>query len=208
MAESFRWSNQSYQPYKYPPDFTLAFYHQKCSMPGKPDALQPPCPCCKEPPKAAFTDWWQRSIEKDFKNYGGAIVSYFWLLKLYILAMTVIMCIYGFYLQYLTQHYCGELEDASRKLQVCSNLFGLWVVTNRDLHELMYDAGDHEVIVRFSTLRSMVFLVLLATGIAALYIMRWFNIRYPHKTEISSFALLFKNLPTNNLEDLTAKLRG
>lgn len=118
------------------------------------------------------------------------------------------MCIYGFYLQYLTQHYCDELNDATRKLQVCSNLFGLWIITNSDLHDLMTDAGDHDVVVRFSTLRSMVFVVLLATGIAALYVMRWFNIRYPEKIDVSNFALLFKNLPTPNLEDLINRLRS
>jgi hypothetical protein len=181
MAESLNSGTLTYQPYKYPPNFNLALLHQKGSMPGKPDTYQTPCPCCKEYPKIPFTSWWNRSIEKDFKGFGGAIVSYFWLLKLYILAMTVIMCIYGFYLQYLTQHYCNELENKARKAQVCSNLFGLWVITNSDLHELMADAGDHDVIIRFTTLRSMVFLVLLATGIAALYVLKWFKVRYPDK---------------------------
>lgn len=72
----------------------------------------------------------------------------------------------------------------------------------------MSEAGDREAIVRFSTLRAMVFLVLLATGIAALYVMKWFKVRYPDKVDISSFALLFKNMPTNNLEDLVTQLRN
>jgi hypothetical protein len=156
----------------------------------------------------AFSNWWGRSIEKDFKDYGGAIVSYFWLLKLYILAIAIVMCIYGFYLQYLTGHYCDELADPVRKLQVCGSLFGVWVITNADLHDLIIEAGDYDVAVRFTTLRSMVFLVLLATGIAALYIIRWFKVRYPDRVEISSFALLFKNLPTPNLEDLISRLRS
>lgn len=129
-------------------------------------------------------------------------------MKLYILAITVIMCIYGFYLQYLTQHYCSQLEDPVRKLQSCSNLFGIWIIPNADLHDLMIEAGDKDVAVRFTTLRAMVFLVLLATGIAALYIIRWFNVRYPDKIDISSFSLLFKNLPTPNLEDLISQLRS
>jgi hypothetical protein len=117
------------------------------------------------------------------------------------------MCIYGFYLQYLTQHYCDQLTDPQQKKEVCGNLFGLWVVTNSDLHDLITDAGDHDTFVRFNTLRSMTFLVLLATGIAALYLMKWFKIRYPQKADISGFALLFKNLNSPNLEDLINKLR-
>jgi hypothetical protein len=91
------------------------------------------------------------------------------------------MCIYGFYLQYLTQYYCDELADEAGKKRVCSRLLGIWIISNSDLHDLMSDAGDREAIVRFSTLRSMVFIILLVTGIAALYIMRWFKVRYPDK---------------------------
>lgn len=69
-------------------------------------------------------------------------MSYFWLLKLYILAISIIVCVYGLYLQYLTQHYCDELADEERKKQVCSRLFGIWMITNGDLHGLMSDAGD------------------------------------------------------------------
>ncbi len=131
-----------YQPYKYPPDYELALLHQRCSMPGKPDLSQPPCPCCKQHPRIPFSNWWGRSIERDFKDYGGAIVSYFWLLKLYILAVTVVIAIYGIYLQYLTQHYCNTLEDPIKKQQVCGNLFGLWIIGNSDLHDLISAAGD------------------------------------------------------------------
>lgn len=106
MAESIQQSGFNYQPYQYPPDFDLAFYHQQCTAPGTPDTSKPPCPCCKQHPTVPFPNWWKRSIEKDFKDYGGAVVSYFWLLKLYILAISIIVCIYGLYLQYLTQHYC------------------------------------------------------------------------------------------------------
>lgn len=107
--------------------------------------------------------------------------------------------IYGCYLQYLTQHYCEELNDLAKKAQVCSRFFGLWLITNSDLHDLIALAGDHDVIVRFSTLRGVVFLVLLATGVIALLILKWFNVRYPKKINISNFTLLFKNLPTDNL---------
>ena len=60
MAESA--SAHSYHPYKYPPDYELAFLHQSCTMPGKPDLSRQPCPCCKQYPKVPFADWWGRSI--------------------------------------------------------------------------------------------------------------------------------------------------
>lgn len=84
----------------------------------------------------------------------------------------------------------------------------MWLITNSDLHDLMVIAEDHETIVRFSTLRGVVFLVLLATGVVALLILKWFNVRYPKKVNISNFALLFKNLPSDNLEDLISSLRS
>jgi hypothetical protein len=118
------------------------------------------------------------------------------------------MCIYGFYLMYLTQHYCDGLQDPARQLQLCGSFYGLWVISNGDLHDLMTQIGDHDTVVRFNTLRTIVFLVLLATGIAALYVMRWFKVRYPDRVDISNFTLLFKNLPTPNLEDLISRLRS
>lgn len=135
-------------------------------------------------------------------------MSYFWLLKLYSISITVVVLIYGCYLQYLTQHYCEELADQVKRALVCSRFFGLWLITNSDLHDLIALAGDHDVIVRFSTLRGVVFLVLLATGVIALLILKWFNVRYPKKINISNFTLLFKNLPTDNLEDLISRLRS
>lgn len=176
-------------------------------MPGKPDLSQSPCPCCKQHPRNPFTNWWKRSIERDFKDYGGAIVSYFWLLKLFILVVSIVIAIYGVYLQYLTQHYCNTLEDHTRRMEVCGNLFGLWIITNSDLHDLISNSGDREALVRFGLLRSMVFLILLATSIASLYIMRWFKVRYPDRIGVSHFALLFKNLSSPNLEDLISRLR-
>lgn len=95
-----------YRPFKYPPDYALARIHQKATMPGKEDPLQLTCPCCNKSIKKPFKNWWGRSIDKDFKNYGGGVVCYFWLLKLYCVAIVLVIAIYGIYLQYLTGYYC------------------------------------------------------------------------------------------------------
>lgn len=95
-----------YRPFRYPPDFALARLHQKASMPGQEDLLQLSCPCCNQSIKRPYTSWWNRSIIRDFKQYGGGIVCYFWLMKLYIVAMVLVLTMYGIYLQYLSWNYC------------------------------------------------------------------------------------------------------
>jgi hypothetical protein len=106
----------TYKPFKYPPDFELAKKHQNASMPGKPVQTGEECPCCHEKLKTPFKSWWDRSIEKDFKSFGGAVVGYFWLIKLYCFAIVAIITFYGAYLQYLTNYYCeNELNESLRK---------------------------------------------------------------------------------------------
>jgi len=79
-------------------------------MPGKPDKVNnAKCPCCNEPLKIPFDNWWGRSISKDFKKFGGAVVSYFWLIKLYFISALVVIAIYGGYLHYLSDYYCSTL---------------------------------------------------------------------------------------------------
>lgn len=96
-----------YNPYKYPPDYDLARIHQETSMPGRPNKLSPiVCPCCDQRVKEPFKSWWGRSIEKDFNRFGGAVVSYFWLLKLYLITAAAIIIVYGGYLHYLSDYYC------------------------------------------------------------------------------------------------------
>ena len=68
-------------------------------------------------------------------------------------------------------------------------------------------AQDYEERARFSLLRSMTFAILLATNLGSLYVMKWFKVRYPDKKTTADFSLVFKNLKTNNIEDLLVKLR-
>jgi hypothetical protein len=85
-------------------------------MPGKPVESGRKCPCCGERLKMRFKSWWDRSIEKDFRGFGGAVVGYFWLIKLYSFAIVAIIVIYGVYLQYLTNYYCeNEINGTIKK---------------------------------------------------------------------------------------------
>jgi len=131
-------SDTRYNPFKYPPDYNLARIHQKASMPGIPSKQHPVhCPCCNEKVKEPFKSWWGRSIEKDFSKYGGAVVVYFWLLKLYLLAAILIILIYGAYLHYLSGYYCDIEVGINVDQTVCSKLWGFWIVTNEDLYDLI-----------------------------------------------------------------------
>ena len=104
-------SGEPYRPFKFPPDYPLAKLHQRATMPGKEDPLELSCPCCNVKLKTPYTDWWGRSFVKDFRRYGGAIVCYFRLMKLYIIAMLIVLVLYGVYLQYLSWNYCQQLSD-------------------------------------------------------------------------------------------------
>ena len=120
-----------YNSYKYPSDYALARIHQEASMPGKTNKGNPKvCPCCNEKVKEPFKSWWSRSIEKDFSRFGGAVVSYVWLLKLYFISALAVITIYGGYLNYLGNYYCENLEDHELKEVVCSKIFGIWIITN------------------------------------------------------------------------------
>jgi hypothetical protein len=72
----------------------------------------------------------------------------------------------------------------------------------------MVRLGDRDVEIRFSILRSVVFVILIATNASSLYIMKWFKSRYPDKQNVANFSLLFKNLPTDDLEYLLTQLRS
>lgn len=95
------------------------------------------CGCCNEKVKEPFKSWWGRSIEKDFSKYGGAVVVYFWLLKLYSLASILIIIVYGGYLHYLSGYYCDLEAKSNSDQNVCSKLWGFWIITNEDLYQLI-----------------------------------------------------------------------
>ena len=42
----------------------------------------------------------------------------------------------------------------------------------------------------------------------SLFIVKWFKVRYPPKPNIADFSLLFKNLKSDKMEDLLARIRG
>lgn len=87
-----------YKPFQYPPDYDLARLHKGASMPGQ---IQNPirvCPCCNKKEKRPFQDWIFRSVDKDFKTYGGSVVTYFWLLKFYTFVVGFIVALFSIYL--------------------------------------------------------------------------------------------------------------
>lgn len=189
------YNNMQYEPFRYPPDYALARIHKQASMPGKKQSLNQYCPCCNEPLKKPFESWWNRSIEKDFKSFGGAVVSYFWLLKLYAITIGLIIVIYSSYLAYVTESYCPDLLQ-----EKCTSLLGLWVVTNEDLYDLIKARDDDEVIVRLSTLRAVVFLILLVTNFLSMYVVRQVKVRYPSKESVAEYTLIFKNVTSESAE--------
>ena len=130
------------------------------------------------------------------------MVSYFWLLRLYSISCLLILIIYGGYLHYLSGYYCNEISTLEPDNTFCSKLWGFWIITNEDLYHLIDDDADEGTSVRFFTLRSITFLILLIVNFLSLFIVKWFKIRYPPKTNIASFSLFFKNLQNDDVNEL------
>jgi hypothetical protein len=171
-------------------------------MPGKAKRNAVVCPCCNEKVKEPFQTWWGRSIEKDFSRFGGAVVSYFWLLRLYFISCFLILVVYGGYLFYLSDYYCGNLDNKELRDNICSKLWGVWIITNEDLYTLIDCSDDEGTAVRYFTLRSMTFLILLAVNFLSLFIVKWFKVRYPPKMNLANFSLIFKNLKNDKVDEL------
>ena len=99
---------RNYEPFAYPPSFDLARLHQQAFMPGRVASKEPAkCPCCEEPVKKEFSSWVGRSIEADFKKFGGSVVTYFWLVHLYAWMSALIAVVYSVYLITCVHQYCS-----------------------------------------------------------------------------------------------------
>jgi ABC-type multidrug transport system fused ATPase/permease subunit len=134
------------------------------------------------------------------------VVGYFWLIKLYCFAIVAVITIYGAYLQYLTNYYCTNASPDLQK-QSCAGLFGIWIVTNKDLKMLILEEKDESTLSRFETLRAVLFLLLLVINVLSLYVVKWFKVRHPDKLSVSNFSLLFKNLKNDRIDDLVGHLQ-
>jgi hypothetical protein len=83
----------------------------------------------------------------------------------------------------------------------------VWIVTNSDLKNLIEDQKDEPTLVRFYTLRGIIFIILLAVNMLSLYVIKWFKVRHPDKLNVSNFSLLFKNLKNDRLDELIDHLK-
>ena len=104
------------------------------------------------------------------------------------------MVVYGGYLHYLSHVYCEDLSEVMPDNKICSKVYGIWIITNEDLYKLIEDKGDEGTSVRFFTLRSIAFFILLLANFMSLFVVKWFKIRFPQKVNIAHFSLIFKNL--------------
>ena len=65
------------------------------------------------------------------------MVTYFWLIRLYSISIITIIVLYGIYLQYLTDYYCSVMQDLVYRAEICGKLFGIWIIKNKDLKNLI-----------------------------------------------------------------------
>lgn len=75
------------------------------------------------------------------------------------------------------------------------------------MYNLIEKEGDEGTSVRYFTLRSIAFLILLVANMLSLFVVKWFKVRYTPKANIADFSLLFKNLKSDKTEDLLIRIR-
>lgn len=122
----------------------------------------------------------------DFNKFGGSVVTYFWLIKLYGFISALVIAVYSVYLQVLTQQFCSVEEK-------CEELIVFWIVSNENLYKILKD--DHfDIVVRLWTLRGMTYAILLIGNAYSLYLVGRFKRRFPQQKNLSSFAIIFKNV--------------
>lgn len=88
---------ERYDPLQWPPNIKLAELHYNCSKPGIDNPEGAKCPCCDRFEKLENSKWPRRDIAKDFKNYGGGVPGYFYLITYFVsflLLLTLVKVIY------------------------------------------------------------------------------------------------------------------
>lgn len=108
-ADKIIYIMREYDAFAYPPDYELANIHHTATRPGKVNPeTSVMCPCCKESTKEPMKFWFKREINHDFKQYGGAVVTYFWLVKLYAFISFLVLALYSLFLFYTINRACTE----------------------------------------------------------------------------------------------------
>lgn len=188
--------NIMYDPLKYPPDLDLAQLHSECTQPGDDYPEGRICPCCKTQEKRPIKNWWSRNIRKDFTKYGGAVVTYFSLLKFYAVSTLIIFMIYGGFQTVVTRQACDIERDSDIPNKLCVDPMGLWVVSTEDLIQLLRDQGSDDKATILLYLRGVAFVILTVLNFGSLYLVssRRFHQKMKEQPGLHHFALFFKNL--------------
>lgn len=100
-----------YDPLKWPPEMALAQLHYSCCRPGIDNPEGARCPCCSRFEKLENSKWPSRDIAKDFKNYGGGVPGYFYLLWYFILALLALTLVKVIYHIMLIEDTCKYLRE-------------------------------------------------------------------------------------------------
>lgn len=132
-----------------------------------------------------------RSIDNDFKNYGGSVVTYFWLLKLYIVVIFVVLILYSIYLTVVIQQSC------SSDIAECKKMFGIWVISNESLIDILKANEENDIKVRLLTLRGITFVIIMLTNALSLIVVKKFKQIHPTKISIADYSVIFKNTTLN-----------
>jgi hypothetical protein len=99
-------SQLEYDPLKWPPEMALAQLHFDCTKPGIDNTEGARCPCCQRNEKLENSKWPSRDITKDFKNYGGGVPGYFYLLWYFVAMMIILIGLKGIYHIMLIEGVC------------------------------------------------------------------------------------------------------
>ena len=105
--------NFDYDPLQWPPSMAIATEHYNCCKPGIDNPQGYRCRCCQRLEKLENSKWPTRDITKDFKNYGGGVPGYFYLLLLFIIVFAILTVVKVVFNIYVLEKVCPTLVGTS-----------------------------------------------------------------------------------------------
>ncbi len=151
--------------------------------------------------------WPLRDITKDFKNYGGGIPAYFYLMK-YLMVVFLIICgVKVVYHIMLLEQICPTLVHTSQK---CALVFGVFYFSDVSaIHSTLESQGNTGQSHTLIYLQLATYLILVAATIGVKVLLHILYNRTPLDEKLfSRFSLLIKNVPLYyQLEDLKTELK-
>lgn len=176
-------------------------------MPGKENPDGEECPCCHRKEKLKTTNWIFRNIVQDFKNYGGGVPGYFWLLAYYGFCVLLVFLVQSVYHIYCIEVACSLV---TKEEGVCLSVFRVFKLMPVEVTmQVLRDNHRYTEATLLQLSLFLTFVILLVVNFAAHYFLNSIEKKITRKKNVlSRFSLFFKDIDrATNLDAVTARLK-